>query len=113
MPDSSSNRGVMIVLAYLWPLAIVPLLLEKDDAEVQWHAKHGLVLLAAELLLLMGLAVLTSLVSLATFVFGCALSMFMILLWVAILGLHIVAIIKAMGGTRLIIPGISEFANRF
>ena len=114
MPDSSSNRGVMIVLAYLWPLAIVPLLLEKDDAEVQWHAKHGLVLLAAELLLLLiGLAVLTSLVSLATFVFGCALSMFMILLWVAILGLHIVAIIKAMGGTRLIIPGISEFANRF
>jgi len=113
MPDSSSNRGVMIVLAYLWPLAIVPLLLEKDDAEVQWHAKHGLVLLAAELLLLIGLAVLTSLVSLATFVFGCALSMFVILLWVAILGLHIVAIIKAMGGTRLIIPGISELANRF
>jgi uncharacterized membrane protein len=113
MPDSSSNRGVMIVLAYLWPLAIVPLLLEKDDADVQWHAKHGLVLLAAELLLLVGLAVLTSLASLATFVFGCALSMFMILIWVAILGVHIVAMIKGMGGTRLIIPGISEYANRF
>ena len=113
MPDSSSNRGVMIVLAYLWPLAIVPLLLEKDDADVQWHAKHGLVLLAAELLLLVGIAVLTSLVSLATFVFGCALSLFVMLIWVAILGVHIVAIIKAMGGTRLIIPGISEYANRF
>ena len=113
MPDSSSNRGVMIVLAYLWPLAIVPLLLEKDDADVQWHAKHGLVLLAAELLLLMGFAVVTSLVSLATFGLGCALSMFMILIWVAILGVHIVAIIKGMGGTRLIIPGISEYANRF
>jgi small-conductance mechanosensitive channel len=113
MPDSSSNRGVMIVLAYLWPLAIVPLLLEKDDADVQWHAKHGLVLLAAELLLLLGLAVLTGLVGLATFAFGCALSMFMILIWVAILGVHIVAMIKGMGGTRLIIPGISEYANRF
>ena len=113
MPDSSSNRGVMIVLAYLWPLAIVPLLLEKDDADVQWHAKHGLVLLAAELLLLVGFAVLTSLVSLATFVFGCALSMFVILIWVGILGVHLVAIVKAMGGTRLIIPGISEYANRF
>ena len=113
MPDSSSNRGVMIVLAYLWPLAIVPLLLEKDDADVQWHAKHGLVLLAAELLLLVGLAVLTGLVGLATFAFGCALSMLMVLIWVAILGVHIVAIIKGMGGTRLIIPGISEFANRF
>jgi hypothetical protein len=112
MPDSPSNRGVMIVLAYLWPLAIVPLLLEKD-ADVQWHAKHGLVLLAAELLLLMGFAVLTSLVSLATFGLGCALSMFVILIWMAILGVHIVAIIKAMGGTRLIIPGISEYASRF
>jgi uncharacterized membrane protein len=113
MPDSSSNRGVMIVLAYLWPLAIVPLLLEKDDADVQWHAKHGLVLLAVELLLLVGLALLTGLVGLATFAFGCALSVLMVLIWVAILGVHIVAIIKGMGGTRLIIPGISEFANRF
>jgi uncharacterized membrane protein len=113
MPDSSSNRGVMIVLAYLWPLAIVPLLLEKDDADVQWHAKHGLVLLAAELLLLVGFAVLTSLVSLATFGLGCALSMVVIFIWVAILGVHIVAIIKAMGGGRLIIPGISDYANRF
>ena len=113
MPDSPSNRGVMIVLAYLWPLAIVPLLLEKDDADVQWHAKHGLVLLAAELLLLMGFAALTSLVSIATFGLGCALSMFVILIWMAILGVHIVAIIKAMGGTRLIIPGISEYASRF
>ena len=113
MPDSPSNRGVMIVLAYLWPLAIVPLLLEKDDADLQWHAKHGLVLLAAELLLLMGFAVVTSLVSLVTFGLGCALSMFVILIWVAILGVHIVAIIKAMGGTRLIIPGISEYASRF
>ena len=46
---SSPNRGVMIVLAYLWPLALVPLLVEKQDAEVQWHAKHGLVLMVAEL----------------------------------------------------------------
>ncbi len=27
------NRGVMIVVSYLWPLAFVPLLLEKQDAE--------------------------------------------------------------------------------
>src|SRR3982751_1289325 len=50
--DASPNRGVMIVLAYLWALAIVPLLVEKHDPEVQWHAKHGLVLMAAELTLI-------------------------------------------------------------
>ena len=39
----SQNRSIMIVLSYLWLLALVPLLVEKDDREVQWHAKHGIV----------------------------------------------------------------------
>jgi hypothetical protein len=38
----------MLVLSYLGLLALIPLLMEKDDREIQWHAKHGLVLLAAE-----------------------------------------------------------------
>ena len=41
----SSNRGVMIVLSYLWILALVPLLTEKEDQEVRWHAKNGIVLM--------------------------------------------------------------------
>src|SRR6478672_1296086 len=56
----SPNRGVMIVLEYLWALTLVPLLLEKHDAEVQWHARHGLVLMAAEILVLFGYVVFTS-----------------------------------------------------
>src|SRR6185369_4186947 len=75
MPDveASPNRGVMIVLAYLWPLALVPLLLEKRDPEVQWHAKHGLVLMVAELILIVGYVVVTSIVSMATLGLGCVL----------------------------------------
>src|SRR5918993_12910 len=53
----SSNRNVMIVLSYLWLLALVPLLTEKDDKEVQWHAKHGLVLMVAELFLWIAISV--------------------------------------------------------
>ena len=41
----------MIVLSYLWLLALVPLLVEKEDKEVQWHAKHGIVLMVAEIVL--------------------------------------------------------------
>ena len=103
----------MIVLAYLWPLALVPLLLEKRDPEVQWHAKHGLVLMIAELLLLFGYAVLTSVVSLATLGLGCVLSILLVFGWVGILALHVVAILKGVSGTRLIIPGLSNYANRF
>src|SRR5262245_36673310 len=65
LADPSPNRAVMIVLAYLWLLALVPLLVEKDDAEVQWHARHGLVLLVAELIAFALYILLTSLVSLA------------------------------------------------
>src|SRR3984885_5100855 len=65
MPDvgPSPNRDVMIVLAYLWLLALVPLLVEKHDSEVQWHAKHGLVLVIAELILLFVYLIVTSLIS--------------------------------------------------
>jgi len=103
----------MIVLAYLWPLALVPLLLEKDDAEVQWHAKHGIVLMLAELILLFAYVATTMFISLATLGLGCALSIFIVFGWIAILGVHVVAILKGINGERFIIPGISDYANRF
>jgi uncharacterized membrane protein len=103
----------MIVLAYLWPLALVPLLLERQDADVQWHAKHGIVLMVAELVVLFAYIMMTTLVSLATLGLGCALSIFIVFGWVAVLAIHVVAIVKGIGGTRLIIPGLSDYANRF
>jgi uncharacterized membrane protein len=109
----SPNRGVMIVLAYLWALAIVPLLVEKQDPEVQWHAKHGLVLMAAELVVIFAYMLITSLVSIAAIGLGCVMSLFFVFAWVGILALHVVAILKGVNGGRLIIPGISEYANRF
>ena len=103
----------MIVLAYLWPLALVPLVLDKQDAEVQWHARHGIVLMVAELALLFAFTAFTSMASLATLSAGCVVGLLGVFLWVAILALHVAAIIKAVGGSRLIIPGVSEFSDRF
>ena len=101
------------MLAYLWVLALIPLLVEKQDAEVQWHAKHGLVLAIAELVLLFAYVMVTSIVSLATFGLGCVLSLFLVFAWVGILALHVVAILKGVNGSRLIVPGISDYASRF
>jgi uncharacterized membrane protein len=98
----------------LWPLAIVPLLVSKDDPEVQWHAKHGLVLAAAELLAVLALSVVATLLSVLAFGIGLALSvLFYILLWSAILIVHVLAMIKALGGSRLEIPGVSHYTARF
>jgi uncharacterized membrane protein len=111
--EVSPNRGVMIVLAYLWPLALVPLLLEKRDPDLQWHAKHGLVLMIAELLLLVGYIAVTSLVSLAALGLGSVLVILLVFGWIGILTLHVVAILKGVRGSRFIVPGLSHYPDRF
>jgi hypothetical protein len=103
----------MIVLAYLWPLAFIPLIVERQDPEVQWHAKHGLVLMFAELVLMFGFIVVISLVTLRTMGIGCALAVFFVFGFVGVLALHLVAILKGIGGSRLIIPGLTSYADRF
>lgn len=104
----SSNRNVMIVLSYLWLLALVPLLTEKDDKEVQWHAKHGLVLMVAEIFIWIVISIVLGSIPLV----GCIGLLFTPLLMLGELVIHIMAIVKGINGQRLIIPGISEFANK-
>src|SRR5438045_4071003 len=114
MTEPAPNRAAMLVLAYLWPLAVVPLLLSKEDPDVQWHAKQGLVLMGAELVLLFALSVVVTIVAFLTFGLGLALSLLLYIpLWIGILVVHVVAILKALGGTRLEIPIVSEYAARF
>lgn len=102
----------MIVLAYLWLLALVPLLVEKDDPEVQWHAKHGLVLMGAELAVLLAYTLMLSIVSLAALPLGCVLSVLLVFGWAGILALHVAAIVKGTNGGRLVVPIVTEYANR-
>src|SRR5215213_10084465 len=102
----SSNRNVMILLSYMWLLALVPLLIEKDDKEVQWHAKHGLVLMVAELLVWIVISIVLGPLG----IFGCVAALFTPLLALGELILHVMAMIKGINGQRLIIPGLSEFA---
>lgn len=113
MPDGSPNRGIMIVLAYLWLLALVPLVVEKHDAEVQWHAKHGIVLMVAEIVALGAYVAMTTLISLAVLGLGFALGLLLVFAWVGVLGLHVMAMLKGINGGRLILPGISAYATRF
>jgi len=47
----SSEDKLMGVLAYLGILVLIPLLTKKDSAFVQFHAKQGLVLFIAEVIL--------------------------------------------------------------
>ena len=103
---ASSNRSVMIVLSYLWILALIPFLMEQDDKDVRWHAKHGLVLLGAEIAAVIAIGILSGLSG----GFGCLL---VPLAQLGILVFHVVCIAKALEGERLLVPGLSDFADKF
>lgn len=103
----STNRGVMIVLSYLWILALIPLLVEKDDKEVQWHAKNGLVLTVAEFVLWLVFNLIA-----ATGV-GCVFVIFLPLIFLAFLVIRVVAIVKGLKGERFEIPWLSQYVDKF
>jgi uncharacterized membrane protein len=106
----SSNRGVMIVLSYLWLLALVPLLVEKDDKEVQWHAKHGIVLMVAEVVFWIAMSIVQIVLG---SLLGCLFALLTLPIGLAIVAIHIIAMVKGVNGGRFIIPGLSQYADRF
>lgn len=106
-PPADSNRTVMLILAYLWVLALVPYLAEKHDPEVKWHARHGLVLLAAEVVLWVVLTLISTLP-----VVGCLIAPLWFVIALAAIVVRILAISKALNGERFLIPGVSQYADQ-
>jgi uncharacterized membrane protein len=102
----------MVVFAYLWPLAIVPLLVSRDDREVSWHAWQGLLLMAAALPLLIVFIGVTALAGLANYSLGVTLGGVVFLMWVAILSVQLTAMVYALNGKRLAVPGVSQLADK-
>jgi len=103
----------MIVLSYLWILFLVPLITEKNDPEVQWHAKHGLVIFIAEILAHVVIWVLSAVLNQIWGGLGCGLSLLGMFIWIAFLVLRILCIVKGVNGQRFIIPVITDYVSRF
>ena len=108
---ASPNRMIMVVLAYLWILALIPFVVEKNDREVQWHAKNGLLLTAAEVVIWIALGLFSAATAFVDL--GCTGCMLQGVLGIVFLVVRIVAIVKGVGGDRLVIPGLSQYADRF
>jgi uncharacterized membrane protein len=103
----------MIILAYFGPLALIPYLVEKEDREVQWHAKHGLVLFGVEIVLWFVLIILNIAITAVFAPLGCLTSIAFLLLGLAILVFHIMCMVKGVNGERLRVPQVSDYADRF
>ena len=90
--SGSENRTVMLVLSYLWILALIPFLFEKDDEEVKWHSKHGLVLTAAEIALWIVISIMNWILGAVLGPLACLGCVFFLVVWVGILVFRIMAI---------------------
>lgn len=100
------NRTAYLWLSYAWIFALFPFLLEKDDQEVKWHAKHGLVITGAEFLLHIVMAIVSSHLT----CIGCFGGP---VIWIAFLVFRVMAAMKATKGGRMTIPGLSDLADKF
>ena len=103
--SGSDNKGLMLVLSYLWILALIPLLVDKDS-EVQWHSKNGLVWTITEFLMHVALTV----VGMVTAFAGCFIGPVLMLGWLVV---RVMAIMKALKGERMTLPVISDFVEKF
>lgn len=108
-PGASSDRTVMLVLSYLGILALIPLLMKKDDREVQWHARNGLGLFVAYFVIVILWSIINNFLPSSI---GCALSFVGCALWLGYLALIIFGIMKAVKGERFRLPMISDFADK-
>jgi len=81
-------------------LSLIPLLTVKDSGFVRWHAKNGLVLGAA--VIVVSLLTIPGITCLVT----CP-------LFLAVGVLDVMAMVKALNGQRWRIPGVSDLADKF
>lgn len=105
-----SDRTLMVVLSYLWILAIIPLVTKKDDPEVQWHAKNGLGILGAEIVVWIAFWIIGY--ALRSSILGCGLATIQCVVWLGFLVVRIIALVKGVGGQRFRIPVITDFAEK-
>ena len=99
----------LLILAYLPLLGLIPLLARKASREVRWHAKNGLLLFGVVVVI----AIAATLVGILIPALSCLYGIVMVFVAVAYLIVVVLAVVKALQGERVIVPGISRYVERF
>ena len=99
-PKDVEDNKVLAAISYLGALCLIPLFLKKTSPYVQFHAKQGLVLFIAE--------IIVSFVNIVPFLGQ--------LVWLVVafvfLWLSVVGIIKAWNGVCWEIPFLADYAKK-
>jgi len=103
----SSSRLWLLALGYVPVLGLL-VLLQKRDPEVRWHARNGQFLFAA----LAAVGILATLIGIAVPSLTCLYAVAMLIASLLYVSVATLAAVTALGGGRLVIPGISRYASR-
>lgn len=106
------DRTLMIVLSYLGLLALIPLLTKKEDSDIQWHAKNGLALAIAWIVIIIAENVLSFVLARMFGPLACLGSVAGCLLALAFLVVDVMAMIKGINGQRMRIPVVTDMAEK-
>lgn len=107
MSDRRKDRWKFI-LCYFPVLGLIPLLSSGSSREVKWHARNGLLLFAA-MVVIVGAATAISLLFQSL---GCFYSIAMFVVGVVYVIFVILGVVKAFQGERLMFPILSRYADR-
>ena len=105
---SGSRDTAMLVLSYLWFLSIIPLVTKKEDREVQWHAKNGLILA----IVYTAIEVIFYIIGQFFPLIGCLTLWVPCVVFIGYVILVVMAIVKATSGQRLRVPMLSDYADK-
>lgn len=112
---------VFALLAYLGILCLVPLLAKKDNKFAYFHAKQGLVLFIAEVVLFIIIIIVSVIFGIIGGVighgFGILTGLLSSLLWLVIvlgsLALSIIGIVQSLNGKYWEMPVLGKYAQKF
>jgi len=108
-PPAGGDRTMMVVLSYLWILALIPLLTKKEDAEVHWHAKNGIGILIGEII---AWIVFTVIGFAMPDIAGCGVGLISCIVWIAFLVIRIICIVQGVGGKRFTVPVLTDLGQK-
>lgn len=106
------NRQLMIVLSYLGILALVPYLAEQRDPEVRWHARNGLALFGADIVITLALWIVSIVLTAVFAPLGCLFSILWLFVGLGLLAYHVFVMMKALKGERYRIPYVTEYGEK-
>jgi len=103
--DVEENKAIAAI-GYLWILFLVPLLAKKDSPFAQYHAKQGMILFIADIILWF----VSFIISVATLGIGLYLSW---IIWLLIMIWTILGIVNALNGKMQPLPIIGKMAENW